>query len=501
MKQGSVLICRLKTHRPFPWAYALLIVILLLIFSYSLFGEKILYNDGAGWDGEFYRNVAKNFSFDFLNKGYDNFRIQRIFPFFILNIVYSIFSIAKTNATLMAGMLILNSINLIVQIIFFFKLAKLLHWEKKITVLLFACFFFNFYTLKSCGYEPFQTDAFAISLSLISYYYLLAEKILHSYIAAVFAFFTWPLVTIVAIFLILFRKPFPRTTPDNKFPFHILIPIAYLIGLGLISLALILRKSTPIARDSSFPYLVMTAGATALFMFILLKAIVKKKYPYYKNFFSFSYAKHFLLLLLPFIITKIALSFMTNGEFYYSSTLFSIQILIRPLKYPLIFLVNHITYWGIPFVLLLRYFPSCTEAIIKKSPGHSIILFLFLFFALDSESRHIATFIPLLLVPLADVLSSKRITQRNLWILVILQLSLSHFFYPINEQGTAAAFNAMQLDTFPAQRYFMNFGPWLNHKAYLFWGTISIFSFIMLSFLIKNEKNFPLNDIQSNRKP
>ena len=58
-----------------------MVALLLVLFGASLYGEKIPINNGAGFDGEFYRSVAQNFSADFWNSGYDAFRIQRLFPF------------------------------------------------------------------------------------------------------------------------------------------------------------------------------------------------------------------------------------------------------------------------------------------------------------------------------------------------------------------------------------------------------------------------------------
>ena len=42
-----------------------MVALLLVLFGASLYGEKIPINNGAGFDGEFYRSVAQNFSADF----------------------------------------------------------------------------------------------------------------------------------------------------------------------------------------------------------------------------------------------------------------------------------------------------------------------------------------------------------------------------------------------------------------------------------------------------
>ena len=99
-------------------------LIVLLLFAISLFGEKIPIQDGAGFDGEFYRLVAENFSADFWNQGYDAFRIQRIFPFCAIHYGFKFFHIATTHENLMEAMLGLHGLNLLLQIFCFLGFPK-----------------------------------------------------------------------------------------------------------------------------------------------------------------------------------------------------------------------------------------------------------------------------------------------------------------------------------------------------------------------------------------
>ena len=105
--------------------FSILVPLLFALFFLSLFGEKIPYNDGAGFDGTFYREVFRNFSNDFFSIGYDGFRIQRIFPFCAMNLVYGALNIPLDNSHMLWGMGVLHIFNLILQVVFFFKLAFL----------------------------------------------------------------------------------------------------------------------------------------------------------------------------------------------------------------------------------------------------------------------------------------------------------------------------------------------------------------------------------------
>ena len=93
-------------------ATALLVFLLFALFAFSFYAELIPVNDGAGFDGAFYREVFRNFSTDFFTSGYDSFRIQRIFPFCLLNVVYGLAGIPLDNAHMIAGMYVLHFVNL-----------------------------------------------------------------------------------------------------------------------------------------------------------------------------------------------------------------------------------------------------------------------------------------------------------------------------------------------------------------------------------------------------
>ena len=68
--------------------------------------------------------------------------------------------------------------------------------------------------------------------------------------------------------------------------------------------------------------------------------------------------------------------------------------------------------------------------------GVGVLIFaLLMVFALDSESRHLATLIPLLLLPLGEVLNSWRLKKYQIFSLVGIQLLLSHFYLPINSEN------------------------------------------------------------------
>ena len=456
--------------------FSILVPLLFALFFLSLFGEKIPYNDGAGFDGTFYREVFRNFSNDFFSIGYDGFRIQRIFPFCAMNLVYGALNIPLDNSHMLWGMGVLHIFNLILQVVFFFKLAILRNWKKSTTAILFSIFFFNYYVLKNCGYELFQTDAFAITIALVSYYLLLRDKFAFSFAVSLLGLFTWPTITSINLLLILFRQnlqPIPEENRLGKILYRI-TPAAYAVAAtGIITLLIVLHKQDALVQflqvDLSAGLLILSLVTAIGLLWVLCK---KGSFPFFYSpaqfYFIFS-LKTAVLLILPIIAIKIFIGFHTNEEVFFNGRVFLFQTLIRPLKYPAITIAGHVAYFGILLPLILLQFRRFSKDFVSISPGHALAFLGFLFLAIDSEARHIVTFLPIILIPLGSVLDSLDLAPRKAAILVILQLILSHFYIPINVEGLAQSLTDLNFTSDAAQRFFMSFGPWMTFKSYLLW--------------------------------
>ncbi len=417
----------------------LLTGVLLILFCTSLFGEKIPMNDGAGFDREFYRRVAENFSEDFFASGYDAFRIQRIFPFFIVHYAFSVFHVSPTHANLMHVMTALHVGNLLLQIFFFFKLSKILQWKRSTVAVLFACFFFCFPTLKGCGYEPFQTDAFAVTLSLASFVFFLLGKRFLSLAVGFLGIVTWPTVTLQAILLVCFDKPLSSSLA-SRFSFAKIFPFAYgfLVALSILFVEMthhggVLRNL--MMRDFNPALTGISLCAILLALYGVLRCVPECSMLSWKNWAAAwrnCRWKILILSLFGWFLVKFYLSLHTNEEIFSSNSLFALQILWRPLKYPLIPIVGHVAYYGIFPVLVLLAFRQFSKEFFMRSAGFSMLFVGFLILSLDSESRHLASFLPILLLPLGKALDGLDLKPVRASALISLQLALSHFCLPIN---------------------------------------------------------------------
>jgi hypothetical protein len=471
--------------------FVLLVLVLVLLFSFSFFGEKIPINDGAGYDGAFYYSVAQNFSTDFFENAYDRFRIFRIFPFFLINLFFSIFSIEPSHANLMRSMYVLHYVNLAVQLTFFFKLARLNNWKKTTTSIIFACFFFNYFTLKNCGYEIFQTDAFATTIFLVSFYYLLREKFFLALSISFLGLVTWPTVSYTIWLLYIFNKPFPQDGLRLNFITGKLVSIVFpLLSIGAVAMLYVLHKQaileSMLCMQAYLPFLITNACAWSIFLYILFRHSNYNIYCPYKKNLSIPWKK-IISIAIPFLAINIFLRMQANSEFFFNEAAFTLQILLRPLKFPLITPIGHISAFGILPLLAFILFRHLLKDVFNRTVGYTFAFFAFLFFATDSEARHILPQIPLVLVPLASVLDKINLNVKSAVALIVLQLVLSHFYIPINTDGFAEALESNNFNTV-AQRYFMSFGPWMAFHTYIVWAAIYVFTAILVSRIIKKRK-------------
>ena len=185
------------------------------------------------------------------------------------------------------------------------------------------------------------------------------------------------------------------------------------------------------------------------------------------------------------LIVKYFLFLHTNDEFFSSNSIFGLQILLRPLKYPLISFVGFVAFYGILPMLILFGFRDFSRDFIDRSAGFACLFGAFLVLMLDSESRHLASLLPVLLLPLGTVLDKWDLGKFQVAALVILQLLLSHFYFPINTENLLGQLQTGNFELPAAQRYFMNFGAYMSLKSYFLWSAVSVALIIVSRGILK----------------
>ena len=476
----------------------ILLIILFIILLYNFTSELVAVNNGVGWDGIIYYSVIKDFESLIINHGIDSYHMTRTLPFVIIHYALEALGIDINETTAVIGSRVYNFLLIILLVIYFFKISKVLMWDQKSELLAFSFVFFNFPVLKFFGYNPVSCDCTALVLSYIAvYYYLRKNKVAQTFIGLM-SLVVWPILSAIIFILVLFPcNSVEDIDNSDKRQMWItrLLRLAFISFIPVVSLSfmLIIKFRHP-DLDLLHFYKIINRGSLNLLLVLLSLLSVSVFYYFSTKILYINWIGVFKSILDKHILIPIALSGFLfaiiysligklGGEAGYSSMG---QFLIM-LKYPatdiFIFLETHFIYLGLFFLLVL----FCWQDIVSYvrtdfGIGYYLLLILALMFIMDIETRKLESFYPLFLIPLIHCLRKKNIKWNVAFMIPIICLILSFFWFHINVPGIEDAFNEHYSNywKFPAQRYYMFHGPWQSHIVYF----VTITAEIAITFAI-----------------
>jgi hypothetical protein len=138
------------------------------------------------------------------------------------------------------------------------------------------------------------------------------------------------------------------------------------------------------------------------------------------------------------------------------------RMLYSSVARPLAFVVGHVVHFGPIIVLAMMLWPRSARHIHRFGPGMVLLFLGILVLGLTSESRTITAILPFVVAFTA--LSVDRLEWRMGKVVTFATMSLivSRVWFPINQ----GAIDQPPHLEFPAQFYFMNFGPWMSNQSY-----------------------------------
>jgi hypothetical protein len=447
----------------------LMLNLFLLIVIMQLFGEKIPYNDGAGWDGLAYRDIAYDFSAVVQKDGYNQYLIQRILPFVSLHYLFLVLDFPFHNNGLMTGMLFLNFLALLLGIHWYFKLALHLELSAKVQILGFILLFVNFPVLKVTWYEPFVTDLFAFVIGIGQLGFFVRNKKRSLLLLSLLSGFVWPTAFLIGMIL-LFLPSFKAIAAKTPVKFDKYMWLLLALGISTLVFGFYRFSTRP---DKPFHELIRHIGSL-LAVFLVFFGIYQNLQLQLKDnliaFFSKWKPYKIGLFLGIALIFYLVIGFLSNGQPAFGLRDFLGYLIVRPLQLPFNFLVNHFLYFGMLVPIALYYFRATAKATAQWGIKYLVVLLVLFVLGLNTESRMIINLIPFLFLPLILVLRKYDIQWTSLLVLAGVNLLLSKCWYTINAPGIAEAFSTYNTDiylNFPAQRYFQHFGPWQHLDMYL----------------------------------
>ena len=489
---------------------SILIVGLLILVMMSTLGEKVAYNNGVGWDGQWYFAVCQDFLHNIFNHTYDTYRIQRILPFAIINIVLTILGIEPTIANCTLCISAMNFCMIALGVFMFIKISDQLKLKLPIEIIGFSALFLNYPILKLNGYYPFLTDTFAISIAICLLYFFLSQKKVPITLIIIGGF-VWP--TLLMMGLVLAHMPSkamiqsaPMTKKDKqelrliKCLLMAFIPLGYLIfWVALFYIKHINIQKTYNGEPFANLYmLAISLICIVLYFGYMLKTIQFSPRQQIKAFITLLERNNLIAFTLTVLCTHMFINYLSNGKSLVSIwQMIALRLIVPPTTDPLVFIVTSFMYYGPCMLFLLFYWKGVLNVVYTFGYSYFMLVILGLIMSVNTESRHMITFVPMLMIPLLKYMNeslSEKINLSQSLSFLTCSLLISRFWYKINVPGIESAFAQNVLTQFPAQRYFMSHGPWMSHTMYLVFLLVTVATSV---FFLLSHKYFAIKNIHS----
>ena len=173
--------------------YSMLTLIAAWSFYYFFFGYVLSVNDGFGYDGNYYGTTAKKFYQQVFGGELTFYRIQRIFPSFIMSCLLTILNLPKENYYVVKLWQIYHMVLLQVCVLIWIRIANMYKLDLRYIWLGFFLGFVNFANVMVTFWYPVLTDLTAFTLGFLLLYFHLKNNLMK--------FFKFKILIIVIIIL------------------------------------------------------------------------------------------------------------------------------------------------------------------------------------------------------------------------------------------------------------------------------------------------------------
>lgn len=477
-------------------------IILLFWGVYSiLFRDIIPIASGFGWDGVEYGKIALNFE-ELIGK-LDAYRAGRIFPSILIYYALKIFHLPTNLSTVLIGFQVYSIIILTLSSFTYNKIVQKTNLTYMAKWIGFIALFINYPLLNLHFYYPALTDGTVFFLALLYIYSFFSKNSLLILITSVFAFFTWPTMIYVGIILYVFlnnNKNYWNIKTNNLKTFLltsiIISPliIGYIYNVGYFPIKSILidlnlyKFNNNIIEQFSY-YKFTLAILNILFLYFVYYYTISKinLLQIIKDIFA---KENIMRLLVVFSIISVLLFLKSQIQSNELATFTTKDVILRvtdlSLVLPFQYLIGHITYYGPIIVILLLNYKHFINSLKGSATPILFILIICLFFSIGVESRGLINFYPFIVVFLIININFQRIKNKLAYIIIFTTTSiiLSKIWFIIKLPSTKYPICTYEnLDKFPMQNYFMNFGPWQNFDMYLLHTLVAVLIFILFYVL------------------
>jgi len=477
-------------------AFILLVVLLNLAYL-----PPVSLAEGLGYDGIWYHSPSVN-----LFRKIDNYHLFRVFPSALVFGLRRAFSFDDSIQTTVFLFRWLNFGFLIGTLIFFKLLSARLKLSGPVSILLLVFIFYNFNVFKELAFNPVMTDNCTLFLSIGILYFYLGKQFIPLFGFLLVSIFTMPIVALFYPIFFLLNEMDDSNKQDEATSkliesYFWIIPISVAIGFAAASSVIVyyFNRITvytfPDQIDFRFFPFILLINAAFIFYFILkFKPFFIQLFFKVRNIRIWIFSKWTMTIIGFFVFQFIVSKINNNHLLGYSGLLVGYPIILN-LK-PLIGLVDNLNFFGpVIFIFLIYFFWNREKMEIRLADW--FLMFFFFLIIIKPEARHTLFLLPLVSVLLCRFLNGFQISNRFLFVVVLVGMFFSKFWYPTHLALFPPAHIIFSKVTdpeifqqFPIQHYFMFQGPMMSTTSYLIILLVEVF---FLRFLFKEFNRLKIN--------
>lgn len=477
-----------NSMQPFKRLQWILIVVFFGILLFTFSQEKTV-NNGAGYDGIYYRDLVRNFP-EMLHASFSDYKASRVLPFAAAHYLLNVLNIEPTDGVILFTIWGMMFLLMIAGVVYYFKIAELLQWRPDLTLLGFVLLFYQFAVLKYSGYYPILTDHFIFSLTIIVLYHFLKKQYLYMMLTGFAACFIWPTYSLF-IPLLLLNNPVnlpAANTQETKYGQWLWKLVK--LGLALVPVVLFVylirsqnlwiekRYLTADRIYANFrPYnflvsVIATAAVYGYYLALLWPVQWQMITGWFKSLFQTKMKQ--LMLAIVFVAAVAAVKyFMTLGNTeppYPTIGSLLVEFTFRPAVAPFNFIVFAFWFLGLLVFFSIRFYKQLLQQFLQLGNGYFILLVYSLIFLTTAQPRFLTTMLPFFLVALMPVLQQfirKQVPGNILLLAAAFSLLVSRFWFPVEVNP-----HYMVDGDTAAEKLPMFIGPWISDYFYC-WLTVT----------------------------
>lgn len=461
-----------------PQLFFTVFIIILTCLNWA-FPDIMPFHQGFGFEGYIiYKPLTIDLKQHLLTTPINSYSVQRIFPYVLLHIIFSVFNISFSDANMILFFQLFFLLLALLIIKTWALLAQHIHLKLPGQWIGYLSLLINFATLKHDYYIPFTYDRLALASGLISLYFYLINRSNLLLLNSIVALTIWPTALFFNIILLLIpaNEPLPKTQ-------NILLARIWASGITSVICSLfvivVYIRNIPHPTQIAAPiYSLIPLGilATAIYILYTQISLAQQLLPAWPNFLP--WLRHLLRPRLDWVRIALLIStywLLTHKlgdptQVLLSPQVYAINLTFGALQRPAQFIFCHIIYYGLPVLLMLLFWRHTLKAVAQLGLGIGVMLIVILIQGVNSETRQMANVLPLLALLaalLADELHPRPIVIALTAFLTFIiskgWLPFNHF-NPMNGQPNdifpMLGFEQGTFLRWPQQIYFMNFGPW-----------------------------------------